>query len=135
MENDNLIRYGVSIQKGLQDQFDSYIALKGYGNRSEAIRDLIRESLIKEGHANKEAVAIGSISIVYDHHIHELSAKLTDIQHDFQDCIISSMHVHIDHHNCMEVIIVKGKLLSLEALANKLAVIKGVKTGKLTLVY
>ncbi len=132
---DQLTRYGISISQELQDKFDAWIQQKGYQSRSEAIRDFIREKLIDQEHANKDTVVIGSISIVYDHHIPELSAKLTTIQHDFQDCIISSMHVHIDHHNCMEVVIVKGNHGELETLADKLSVIKGVKTGKLTLVY
>ncbi|MDD5456285.1 MAG: nickel-responsive transcriptional regulator NikR [Candidatus Margulisbacteria bacterium] len=132
---DKVIRYGISIDKELQQQFDGYIHNKGYSNRSEAIRDLIREKIISEEHRDLQSQARGSISLVYDHHVPELSSKLTDIQHNFQGSIISSMHVHLDHHNCMEVIVVKGSIKELEQLSNALSIIKGVKTGKLTLIY
>lgn len=130
-----LIRYGVSIDKELQDKVDALLEKKGYKNRSEAIRDLFREKLISEAHEDKSSLGMGTISIVYDHHIPELSSKLTEIQHDLQDIVIASTHVHIDHHNCMEVIMVKGVLAQLEQLANRLSVVKGVKTGKLTIAY
>ena len=132
---DKVIRYGISIDKELQQQFDDYIHHKGYSNRSEAIRDLIREKIISEDHSDQQSQASGSISLVYDHHVPELSSKLTDIQHDFHGAIISSMHVHLDHHNCMEVIVVKGPIKELQQLSNALSIIKGVKTGKLTLIF
>jgi CopG family nickel-responsive transcriptional regulator len=127
------VRFGISLEKSLLKGFDSLIAKKGYASRSEAIRDLIRDSLVKEEweYGNKETV--GAISIVYSHDTRELSDTLTDIQHNFHSSVVSSLHVHLDHHNCLEVIIVKGKGSDIKKIADRLIGTRGVKHGKLSL--
>jgi CopG family nickel-responsive transcriptional regulator len=126
-------RFGVSLDSLLLERFDKLIAKKGYPNRSEAIRDLIRDSLVKEEWKYGDKETVGAITIVYSHDIRELTDTLTDIQHHFHTSIVSSMHVHLDHHNCLEVIIVKGKAKEIKKIANKLIGTKGVKHGKLAL--
>jgi CopG family transcriptional regulator, nickel-responsive regulator len=126
-------RFGVSIENRLLEQFDSYIAVNNYENRSEAIRDLIRKELVEEEEWAKtnEDVA-GAIVIVYDHHKREVVDKLLDIQHDFHELIISSQHIHLDHDNCLEIIVVRGRMVQVNVLAAKLKSIKGVKHASLT---
>jgi CopG family nickel-responsive transcriptional regulator len=125
------IRFGVSIQDKLLTRFDSLISKKGYVNRSEAIRDLIRNTLVEEDLGNEEEESVGTISMVYDHHTRDLSDKLTDHQHSHHKEIISSMHVHLDHDNCLEVVVAKGKTKEIRHLAQELIGTKGVKHGKL----
>ncbi|MGB2600688.1 MAG: nickel-responsive transcriptional regulator NikR [Candidatus Omnitrophota bacterium] len=127
----DLIRFGVSIDAELVEKFDSLIKKENYSNRSESIRDLIREKLVKKEWLSGKSVA-GTITLVYDHHKRELLNMLADIQHDFYHLIISSQHVHLDHDNCLEIIIVKGRPKEIQDLANKLRAIKGVKHGQLT---
>jgi len=127
-----LVRFGVSLDKKLLDRFDRIIKQKNYTNRSEAIRDLIRQDLVTEQwQAGKEAA--GAITLVYDHHKRELGNKLTDIQHDFGDLIISTQHVHLDHHNCLEIIAVKGAPENVQKLADILKSVKGVKHSSLSI--
>ncbi len=126
-------RFGISLDPFLLKRFDSLIAKKGYPNRSEAIRDLIRESLVKEEWEYGDKETVGAITIVYSHDTRELTDTLTDIQHHFHTSVISSMHVHLDHHNCLEVIIVKGKGKEIKKIADRLIGTKGVKHGKLSL--
>jgi CopG family nickel-responsive transcriptional regulator len=125
-------RFGVSIEGRLLEQFDSYIAVNNYGNRSEAIRDLIRKELVEEEWAKTNEEVAGAIVIVYDHHKREVVDKLLDIQHDFHEFIISSQHVHLDHDNCLEIIVVRGRMARVNDLAAKLKSIKGVKHASLT---
>ena len=132
MSGSELVRFGISIEKGLLDKFDNYIREKNYPNRSEAFRDLIRENLIKKQWTEGNLVA-GAITIVYNHHHRDLLNKLIDIQHDAHKLIISSQHIHLDHHNCLEVIVVKGNPGKIEELAYKLKGTKGVKHGDLTM--
>lgn len=113
----NLYRFGVSLEKELIDKFDKHIHKQNYHNRSEAIRDLIREELVREEWTADEEVA-GAITMVYDHHKRELINKLMDIQHDFVMTIISTQHIHLDHHNCLEIIAVKGTAKNVQKLAN-----------------
>jgi CopG family transcriptional regulator, nickel-responsive regulator len=128
----SLIRFGVSLEKTLLEKFDALIAEKQYTNRSEAIRDLIRESLVKkEWEANKDIT--GAITLAYDHHKRELVNHLMNIQHDYHDTIISTQHIHLDHHNCMEVLVVKGKSRNAETLFHKLKSAKGVKHAGFTI--
>jgi len=127
-----LIRFGVSLEKDLLNKFDRLIKAEDYPNRSEAFRDMIREKLIKTEWQRGDNVA-GAITIVYDHHKKDLLNNLTDIQHDFHDLIISGQHIHLDHNNCLEIIVVKGEPKEIEDLANKLKSAKGVKHGQLSM--
>ena len=126
------IRFGVSLDSILLDRFDGLIGKKGYVNRSEAIRDLIRDSLVEEEWESSTAETVGSITIVYSHDTRELTDALTDLQHHFCDTILSSMHVHLDEHNCLEVIALRGKAKDIKEIADRLIGKKGVKHGKLT---
>lgn len=127
-----LVRFGVSLERELLAQFDKLIGEKKYPNRSEAIRDLIRESLVKEEWIESGEVA-GAITLVYNHHKRELVNTLTDIQHISHDIIISTQHIHLDGSNCLEVVVVKGTPKKVHDLAQKLKATKGVKHGALTM--
>ena len=128
----NLVRFGVSLEKDLLSKFDQRIREKKYTNRSEAIRDLIREDLVKkEWQGNKEIS--GAITLIYDHHKRELLDRITDIQHGFQKLIISTQHIHLDHNNCLEIVAIRGKSKEAEKLAETLKAIKGVKHGTLSM--
>jgi len=125
-----LFRFGISLPKDLLDKFDKLIAEKNYTNRSEAFRDLIRQELVKKEWKEGEEVA-GTITIIYDHHQRELATKLMDIQHDHGKNIISTQHIHLDHHNCMEIIAVRGSAEEAQRLADMLKAVKGVKHSTL----
>lgn len=127
-----LVRFGVSLDGELLQKLDELIGRKGYTNRSEALRDMIRQSLVQEEWSQGREV-VGAIILVYDHHRRELVNRLTDLQHDFGELIISSQHIHIDHNNCLEIVAVKGDPRKIEDLANRLRAIKGVKHGNLSL--
>ncbi|MFA4890006.1 MAG: nickel-responsive transcriptional regulator NikR [Candidatus Omnitrophota bacterium] len=127
-----LVRFGISLEKDLLRKFDTHRKIKNYANRSEAIRDLIRESLIKQEWREGKEVA-GAITLIYDHHKRELMNKILDIQHDFTELIISLQHVHIDHNNCLEVLAVKGAPLKVQRLSDSLKSIKGVKHSALSM--
>ncbi|NTV02206.1 MAG: nickel-responsive transcriptional regulator NikR [Chlorobiaceae bacterium] len=122
----DLYRFGISLDRELIDAFDRHIAEQQYKSRSEAIRDLIREELVRKKWAEGGTVA-GAIVMTYDHHKRELVNRLLDIQHDFHDIIISTQHVHLDHGNCLEVIAVKGQAPQVERLSTALKVLVGVK--------
>ena len=128
-----LVRFGVSLEKDLLGQFDKLCSEKRYENRSEAIRDLIRDRLVKQQWVDTKGEVSGVISLVYDHHKRELVDYLINIQHDHQGTVVASQHVHLDHHNCLEVIIVKGETKSVIELASKLRSTKGVKHGELVM--
>lgn len=125
-------RFGVSLDEQILTELDHFVDQRKFPNRSQAIRYLISNYLIEEKVDGNKTVA-GSIILVYDHHKRELQNKSTSIQHDFHDIILSVMHVHIDHHNCLETIAVMGKSGKLKELADKLIAIKGVKHGKLVI--
>ena len=127
-----LIRFGVSLEKGLLQKFDKHIKKENYANRSNAIADLIRDKLIRQEWVEDKEVA-GAVIMVFDHHQHDLVNNLTNIQHDYHKYIISSQHIHLDHDNCFEIVVVKGKPNQLEELANKLKAAKGVKHASLSL--
>ncbi|MBU1062376.1 MAG: nickel-responsive transcriptional regulator NikR [Candidatus Omnitrophica bacterium] len=127
-----LVRFGISLDENLLKDFDALITDKQYSNRSEAIRDLIRNSLVEDEWKKGKEVA-GAISLVYDHHKRELMDLIVAIQHEYQDMIVASQHAHLDHHNCLEVIIVKGRSEKIKRLSDKLRAVKGVKHGSLTL--
>ena len=121
-----LYRFGVSLEKDLIEDFDKHIEGLNYKNRSEAIRDMIRSELVKKQWLCDNEVA-GAITMSYDHHKRDLVNKLMDIQHDSQKIIISNLHIHIDHHNCLEIIAIKGKAKEVEGLASLLKAQTGVK--------
>jgi len=128
----SLVRFGISLDNILLERFDSLIGKKGYANRSEAIRDLIRDSLVMDEWESRIAETVGTITIVYSHDKRELTDTLTELQHHYFSSIISSMHIHLDEHNCLEVIVVKGKAKDIKAIADRLIGTKGVKHGKLS---
>ena len=126
-------RVGVSLEKELLTVFDKLISQQGYQNRSEAIRDLIRQQLSSIHLQNEKAQAIAAVVLVYDHHSTALMERLTDLQHSHLLQTISSLHVHLGHHDCLEVIVLKGKVGEINRMGEKLISIKGVKLGKINL--
>ena len=127
-----LFRFGISIDKNLLDKFDRLIREKKYTNRSEAFRDLIREELVKKEWTEGKEVA-GAITFIYDHHQRDLLSKIVDIQHHFQEIIISTQHIHLDHENCLEIVAVKGNSREVQKLADTLKSVKGVRHGILSM--
>lgn len=132
MKDELVVRFTVSIPPQLMAQLDKMIAEKGYVNRSQAVADMIRNDLVDHRQKSGGEEIAGTITLVYDHHKQNVQAVLTDIQHDHHEVIISTMHVHLDHHNCLEVLVVKGKAGVIKAIADELIAAKGVKHGKLT---
>ena len=128
----DIVRFGVSLNSDLLKKFDEYIKKHSYSNRSNAIADIIRDQLIEQEWISNEIVT-GVITMVFDHHQRGLSNNLTNIQHDHNDLIISSQHIHLDHDNCFEIIVVKGHSNELKELCNKLKAAKGVKHARINL--
>lgn len=128
-----VVRFGISMDQELLAHFDRRIARKGYENRSEAIRDLIRADLVAEEWERAEGEVVGTLSLVYDHHLRSLTTRLTSFQHARYQMILSSLHVHLDEDNCLEVLVVRGMEPQVRALAERLIATKGVKHGRLTL--
>ena len=128
-----LSRIGVAIDSDLLDKFDSLIGQRGYTNRSEAFRDLIRDELVEKTWESPESQVVGTVTLVYDHHVRLLNEKLTGIQHDFHHSILSTLHVHLDHDNCLEVLVVRGRSADVRKVADVLISTKGVKHGRLTI--
>jgi CopG family nickel-responsive transcriptional regulator len=127
-----VVRFGISIDERLLGKFDHLIDDKGYSNRSEAVRDLIRNALVDEQWSrDDQQEMVGTVSLVYDHHTRELSDKLTEHQHSHHRNIVSALHVHLDAHNCLEVVVIKGKAKEIRRLADGLIGTKGVKHGRL----
>jgi CopG family nickel-responsive transcriptional regulator len=131
-KNGGVVRFTVSVPADLGKQLDRMAHDKGYDNRSLAVADLIRAGLIEHRQNQGDREIAGTITLVYDHHKQHVQAALTDIQHDHHDCIISTLHVHLDHHNCLEVLVVRGKAGIVKQIADELIAAKGVKHGKLT---
>lgn len=129
----DLVRFGVSIPDDLLGKFDNLISEKGYTNRSEAIRDLIRDRLVEDQWSESDHVVVGTVTVVYNHEQSELAQKLTEIQHRKHDLIISSVHVHLDHHNCLEVLIMRGFAEEVKKAGELLISTRGVKHGKITM--
>jgi len=127
-----LTRFGVSIDSQLIKKFDALVARKGYATRSEAIRDMIRDSLVEQEWEAEDRETVGTITIVYNHHTRELEHALTDMQHKSFHQIVSTLHVHLDAHNCLEVLVVKGLSREIRKIADRLIGTRGVKHGKLT---
>ncbi len=130
---DNIKRFGVSIEPDLLKKFDKLIDHEGYENRSEAIRDLIRNSLIATKKHDPESIAMGTLTMIYDHHTGNLTNRLLKIQHDHTQEILTTTHIHLDHDNCLEVLILKGKTKNIQKLADNIKSLKGIKHGELVM--
>ena len=124
------VRFGVSMDADLLAEFDAFCGARGYATRSEALRDLIRDALVEERGAQAAAMVAGSLTLVYDHHKNDLTQRLTAAQHDAHHLILATLHVHLDHHNCLEVLALQGESNAVKALADSLLAVKGVKHGK-----
>ncbi len=125
----SVTRFGVSLDENLLAQFDRIIARKGYTNRSEAIRDLIRNSLVREQWELGADQVVGTLTLVYNHNVRDLSDKLTDLQHAHYKAIVSTLHVHLDPHHCLEVLVLRGKAKELKSIADRLIGTRGVQHG------
>jgi CopG family nickel-responsive transcriptional regulator len=128
-----LSRIGVAIDSELLEKFDRLIGKRGYTNRSEAFRDLIRDELVEQTWESPDAAVVGTVTLVYDHHVRMLSDRLMDLQHEFHRAILSTLHVHLDPDNCLEVLVVRGKASAVRKIAGALISTKGVKHGRLTI--
>jgi CopG family nickel-responsive transcriptional regulator len=128
-----LLRYTITMPEDLFKSFDRRNRRKGYRNRSEAIRDLVRDALVRDEWSKPDQHVAATLTIVYDHHTRGLTDKLTEAQHRHGEAIVATMHVHLDHHNCLEVIVLRGPAAKVQSLADALAAIKGVKHSNLAL--
>ncbi|MGC8744822.1 MAG: nickel-responsive transcriptional regulator NikR [Verrucomicrobiia bacterium] len=133
MKSEKTTRFSVSIPANLLKQFDEIVRKKKSVNRSQAIADIISDAIVEYKIENGEEEMAGTITLVYDHHKPHVQENLTSIQHDYHQYIISTLHVHLDHHNCLETLVVKGKAAVLKRIAEILIASKGVKHGKLTI--
>jgi len=133
MSPSHTIRFGVSLDNRLLKRFDGVIGRKGYANRSEAIRDLIRDSLVEEEWEDDDRETVGTLTLVYDHGTHELTDRLTELQHTFHKQVVSTVHVHLDSHNCLEVLILRGRSGEIRRRAEQIVSVKGIKHGKLSM--
>ena len=131
-KTEGVVRFTVSVPQKLAKQLDRMTREKGYDNRSLAVADMIRDQLVEHHQNYGDRDIAGTITLVYDHHKQHVQAALTDIQHDHHDVIISTLHVHLDHDNCLEVLAVRGKAGTIKTIADELIAAKGVKHGKLT---
>lgn len=129
MQDSNLKRFGVSMEEGLLKKFDRLVALKGYSNRSEAFRDLVRESIMQHIYEDSEQIIAGSILLFYNHDQRKLVEEMTRIQHEHHDLILATTHFHISEANCLEIIVVKGKVKEVQKLSHELTTLKGVSHG------
>lgn len=126
-----LSRIGIALDSGLLERFDSLIGRLGYTNRSEAFRDLIRDRLVAEKTANPKATVVGTVTLIYDHHAYGVTEKLTELQHQHHELVVSTSHAHLDHDSCLEVLIVHGESREIESFAGRLIGLKGVQHGRL----
>jgi CopG family nickel-responsive transcriptional regulator len=131
---DRVQRVGISLESGLLEEFDEFISKQGYSNRSEAVRDLIRDRLTQEQLGDPGTEAVAAVFVVYDHHQAQLAQKLIKLQHSHLLKTISSMHIHIGHHDCLEVILLRGKVSEITKLGDHIVSLKGVKLGKVNLI-
>lgn len=128
-----LSRIGVSLDSDLLDRFDNFIAEKGYDNRSEAFRDLIRDRLVGTAVVASKAAVVGTVTLIYGHHTRLLPEKLADLQHEHHEVVISTLHAHLDHDTCLEVVLLRGRSRDVQQLADKLISTKGVRHGHLVM--
>ncbi|MCD6467705.1 MAG: nickel-responsive transcriptional regulator NikR [Thermoplasmata archaeon] len=130
---ERVIRFGVSLEPDLLERFDTLIEERGYANRSEAIRDLIRKELVEADIEYGRGMVIGTLTIVYDHEAGDVTHKLLHLQHSRHSAVRSTMHIHLDEHNCLEVLVVEGDVEDVRKMAESLRALKGVKYGELSL--
>ena len=128
-----LTRTTLTIEEDLLTRFDQWMSAHGYDNRSKALRDVIRQTLVEELWANPDAIVVASLSIIYDHAAHALSQELANLQHEDHHAVLCSQHVHLDHDNCLEVILLKGKSEQLRRICDAIVTTRGVRAGKLTM--
>jgi CopG family nickel-responsive transcriptional regulator len=126
-----LVRFGVSMEQPLLAALDAIARRRGYANRSEAIRDLVRAEQVRESWENEKGLVVGTLTLVYDHHVRELSERLVTLQHDHEEMVHSTMHVHLSHRMCLEVIVLRGKARDVQQLADRLIAARGVRHGRL----
>jgi CopG family nickel-responsive transcriptional regulator len=127
-----LVRFGVAMDGELLERFDRRIERRGYANRSEALRDLIRADLAEE-HVKGGGLGAATLTIVYDHHVRELTERLTEMQHDLGDAVVSTLHVHLDHDHCLEVIVMRGPAFELQEACDRIIATKGVEHGRVVI--
>jgi len=130
---DPLVRFSVAIGGELLQRFDQYRETHRYPNRSEAVRGLMRAALIEEAVTHEESEAMGVVTLIYDHHVSRIARRLTDLQHHHLDQVVTTTHVHLDEHRCLEVILLRGPAGQVRDLADDLIGTKGVETGRLVL--
>lgn len=128
-----LARIGVALESGLLEDFDRLIERRGYSSRSEAFRDLIRSELNQMQVSSPDQHAVGTLTLIYDHNVRLLAEKLTGLQHEHHHEIVSTLHVHLDHNQCLEVLVLRGRAMDVQQIADRLMATKGVKQGRLTL--
>ncbi len=129
----DLSRIGVAIDSALLEKFDELIGRRGYTNRSEAFRDLIRDALVAQAAERPDTLVVGTLTLVYDHHVRMLAERLTGMQHESFHHVLSTLHVHLDHDRCLEVLVLKGKSAVVRKMADALISTKGVQHGRLTI--
>lgn len=129
----DLVRFGVSLEQDLLEAFDQFSKERGYANRSEALRHLIRKELAEKNAALPDTPVAGVLALVYDHHASDLPRRLTTIQHDAHDSVLATLHIHLDRHNCLEVMALRGTSLAVRELADKLRSAKGILQSSLAL--
>lgn len=132
MKKESASRFSISMAPGLVRQLDAMVRKQGYVNRSQAVADMVSDRLVEYHGENDDREIAGTVTLVYDHHKRNIQGLLTDIQHDHQAVIMATLHVHLDHHNCMEVLAVRGRAADVKAVAEQLIAARGVKHGKLT---
>lgn len=130
---EKITRFGVSMEPELLNKFDKIIKKKSYTNRSEAIRDLIRKNIIIEESSDPDIEALGTLTMIYNHHISSITNRLIELQHDHHNEILTTTHIHVDHNNCLEVLVLKGKTGEIKKLADNIRALKGIKHGELVI--
>jgi CopG family nickel-responsive transcriptional regulator len=126
-----IVRFSVSLEADLLEQFDRYCKEGKFATRSEAVRQLLRETLTAHAWESDAQDAAATLTLVYDHHRTNLTERLLELQHRHTDMVVSTMHVHLDHHNCLEVIVLRGRAGTLQRMASELRGLKGIHKGQL----
>jgi len=126
-----MARFGVSMEEGLLKRFDHWVEEHGWANRSEAIRDMVRQRLVEEKWSEARGEVCATLTFVYDHHVTELQARLTHLQHEQEGVVLAATHVHLDHANCLEVLVLRGRPDNISSLADRILGTRGVKHGQL----